>query len=182
MLWTFCFMDECILYHVRVATGKNPWPGAHIPPQPSLHQLHRPQRNRPELKDLQSAEHETDNQRQEEQDGLNTVMVTGPSLDPSQEELCSLYFENTKRSGGGEAKSVTWDKERKCFFVTFLDSQGWFLFYHLFDCMICIKCCPLFHFFFSATVQSTQKIEIGMPFIRTGQNTAHFWHIKLLCA
>ena len=77
------------------------------------------------------------NQRQEEREvELKTVVVTGPSLGPEQEELCSLYFESSKRSGGGEIQEggIRWDEERRCFFITFLDSQGWFLIHQLICC------------------------------------------------
>ena len=122
-------------------------------PQPSIstqQRMHQPQRHRSEETDLQPTVLGTQNQRQEElQEELRTVVVTGPSLGPDHQEVCNLYFENTKRSGGGDIQEdgIRWDEKRMCFCITFQDSQGWFLLHSLkccchLECMLCNNCPP----------------------------------------
>ena len=140
------------LFHICkvmcVTTGKNPQLGA-LNLQPPLQQtMHKPQRHRSEETDLQPTVLGTQNQRQEElQEELRTVVVTGPSLGPDHQKLCSLYFQNTKRSGGGEIQEdgIIWDEKRMCFCIIFRDSQGWFLLLSLkccchLECMLCNNC------------------------------------------
>ena len=139
---------KCIL--MCVTAGKNPQLGALDLQSPLQQRMHQPQRHRSEETDLQPTVLGTQNQRQEElQEELRTVVVTGPSLGPDHQELCSLYFENTKCSGGGDIQEdgIRWDEKRMCFCITFQDSQGWFLLHSLkccchLECMLCNNCPP----------------------------------------
>ncbi|KAL8567909.1 hypothetical protein ACOMHN_066595 [Nucella lapillus] len=56
---------------------------------------------------------------------IRTVMVTGPSLGKDQEDLWEQYFENKKRSDGGDISEngIVWNEEQKCFFITFMESH-----------------------------------------------------------
>ena len=40
------------------------------------------------------------------------------------EETLELYFESSKRSGGGDISEIRIDRSAKCAFVTFKDPQG----------------------------------------------------------
>ena len=118
------------LFHICklicVTTGKSPQLGALDLQSPLQQRMHKPQRHRSEETDLQPTVLGTQNQRQEElQEELRTVVVTGPSLGPDHQEVCNLYFENTKRSGGGNIQEdgIRWDEKRMCFCITFQDSQ-----------------------------------------------------------
>ena len=50
------------------------------------------------------------------------IMVTGIELLPK--DMISLHFENHRRSGGGEVKSVTVIDKEGCAIVEFKDRQG----------------------------------------------------------
>lgn len=51
-----------------------------------------------------------------------TVEVRGGSI--VEEELLQLYFENSKKSGGGPIKSFRVDGESSVAFITFEDETG----------------------------------------------------------
>jgi hypothetical protein len=66
-----------------------------------------------------------DVEREEKQ--MRTIRVTGPNLNADMEDFCALYFENEKRSGGGDLEEdggITWHTEQQCFFITFMDTHG----------------------------------------------------------
>lgn len=52
-----------------------------------------------------------------------TVEVRGGSI-VEEEELLQLYFENSKKSGGGPIKSFRVDGESSVAFITFEDETG----------------------------------------------------------
>lgn len=64
-----------------------------------------------------------DDPRSEESKGLNTISVRGLTSTTSTETLMN-YFENKRRSGGGNVENVRLDSKKEVFFVTFEDPQG----------------------------------------------------------
>ena len=59
---------------------------------------------------------------------MKTVVVTAQALSSGDSELVNLYFENPKRSGGGEVEEggMKWDERNGCFYITFVNTQGAF--------------------------------------------------------
>lgn len=54
---------------------------------------------------------------------LTTVSVRGMSTSTSTDTLLN-YFENNRRSGGGDVVEVTLDSKTETFFVTFENPEG----------------------------------------------------------
>ncbi|XP_070210414.1 protein mono-ADP-ribosyltransferase PARP14-like isoform X2 [Littorina saxatilis] len=63
-----------------------------------------------------------DDPRSEESKGLNTISVRGLTSTTSTDTLTN-YFENKRRSGGGNVENVRLDSKKEVFFVTFEDPQ-----------------------------------------------------------
>ena len=57
------------------------------------------------------------------QDVSNTIEVSGIP-ETTSEEFLRMYFENKKRSGGGDIKTMTYDKQEGVATITFSDSSG----------------------------------------------------------
>ena len=57
-----------------------------------------------------------------------TIEVQGIPSEAS-EEVIRLFFENKKRSGGGEVKNVSLDKEEGTAVITFYNADGMFNIY-----------------------------------------------------
>ncbi|XP_025094656.1 uncharacterized protein LOC112564211 [Pomacea canaliculata] len=69
-------------------------------------------------------EKERENKEKEDGEADKTVCVTG--LTAGDEEVCQLYFENTKLSGGGDIaqQGCVWDDMANQFLITFVDRQA----------------------------------------------------------
>src|SRR6218665_112844 len=57
------------------------------------------------------------------QDVPNTIEVSGIP-ETTSEEFLKMYFENKKRSGGGDIKTMTYDKLEGVATITFSDPSG----------------------------------------------------------
>lgn len=56
-----------------------------------------------------------------------TCSIRVSSLPPNiSEELINDFFENTKRSGGGDVENVSYDETKKTAIITFQDPKGYF--------------------------------------------------------
>ncbi|KAK7479331.1 hypothetical protein BaRGS_00029409 [Batillaria attramentaria] len=139
--------------HITMMPSRSYYPPAEVNPRlhdqrtgiyprlpPSCHLDEMPQRNnvqteRPEVQqtvrypDLsgmlsEEADEKREPAKREEEADENqrTVEVTG--LTEEHEEICGIYFENKKRSSGGDIDSMTWDKENQCFLITFTEASA----------------------------------------------------------
>ena len=61
---------------------------------------------------------------------LATITVHGLKMSTS-EDMLLYYFENQRRSGGGEVKEVSQDRKKSVFLVTFQNPEGECHFYLL---------------------------------------------------
>ena len=57
------------------------------------------------------------------QDVPNTIEVSGIP-ETTSEEFLKMYFENKKRAGGGDIKTMTYDKQEGMATITFSDPSG----------------------------------------------------------
>lgn len=61
-----------------------------------------------------------------------TCSIRVSSLPPNiSEELINDFFENTKRSGGGDVENVSYDETKKTAIITFQDPKGYFQYFDL---------------------------------------------------
>lgn len=69
--------------------------------------------------------------------GTHAVKVT--NVEPTvSEDVLRMYFENVKRSHGGEIKDLHFVPEKKKAFITFKDPSGVFVFFVV-NCVPCVK-------------------------------------------
>lgn len=59
-----------------------------------------------------------------------TCSIRVSSLPPNiSDELINDFFENTKRSGGGDVECVAYDETKKTAIITFQDPSGYFQYF-----------------------------------------------------
>ena len=56
-------------------------------------------------------------------EGGKTIMVTGLAAKTTKDSILN-YFENKRRSGGGEVENVEFQRDKRVAFVTFKDASG----------------------------------------------------------
>ena len=82
-----------------------------------------------------------------------TIQITGLTAQSTEDSIRN-YFENERRSGGGEVEAVTFRPEENVALVTFKDVEG-----GLFTVSLNNRC--IFFFFFFFTFLSQTKISGG---------------------
>ena len=60
---------------------------------------------------------------------VNSIVVRRKEKPLKDEEIDSikLYFENKRKSGGGEIETILYDENKKAVYITFKKEGGWYI-------------------------------------------------------